>query len=640
MRVNAIALHGEGGESRTITFGPGLNVITGWSRTGKSSVLDIIEFCFGRTHPAYPAGVLTTTVAWFSMEIEHNGRTAVIGRPANRPGAASVDRAMLLLNETIASEAASTFQSNTNARTLRLELTRLMGVPENQARPGTLLAPPLQATIAQALLLCFQAQHEIANRNLLFHRTDDEQLRNALRDTLPYFIGAIDVDTIALQQRLDERRRALRVAERRLLRARVQVADSAGSRQLLAQAAVAGLTQSTTDLSNAEALAELQRIAAEPAAEPASDADEEAVIGPRRRRQSELRAELAGLQHRLRILDQMQGVRDSYRGEAGALLDRLQAVELVPAEDADTASCPLCGQATPDDIPSVAEIHALMADLDDRLQSVQDSEPRSSELRAELGSAIRDRRDELHRLTQEVVAAEQQSEALRRASDARLAAEFVRGRIAGFVADEPGPDAEVSNIEQEVAVIQRQVTELEDLLDPATFTERTASLLRVVSQDVTALAKQLRLEHSENPINLEAGSLTLVADTAQGPVPLARMGSAANIIGYHVAAHLALHRWFIDRDRPVPSFLVLDQPSQAFYQDDVRSAEDEEISDEDRARVREIYELLRDVVAELDDRLQIIVLDHANLDNQWFQDAVVENWRDGRALVPQDWITD
>jgi hypothetical protein len=620
-----------------LRFNAGLNIITGWSRTGKSSVLDIIEFCFGRTHPTYPAGVLTTSVAWFSMEVEYNGGTAVIGRPANRPGTAGVEQAMLLLDETIDSDAASTFVSNTNARTVRLELTRLMGVPENQARPGTLLRAPLQATIAQALLFCFQAQSEIANRNILFHRTDDEQLRIALRDTLPYFVGAFDMDTIALQRRLDERRRALRIAERRLVKARIQIEDPSGSRQLLAEAAVAGLTESPTDLSEAEALSELRRIAAEPAASP-SDNDLEAVIGPRRRRQSQLHEELAALQHRLRVLEQARGVRDTYQDEAGALLDRLQAVELVPAGEHDSSACPRCGQPTSDDVGSVSQIRGLISDLGERLRAVQVSEPRSSQLRGELDGAIRERRAELHRLTQEVLAAEEQNEALRRASDARLSAEFLRGRIAEFVAAEPEPESEVRSLEEEVAVIEAQVSELEDLLDPAAFAERTSSLLRVVSQDVTGLAQRLELEHSENPINLEAGSLTLVADTSQGPIPLARMGSAANVVGYHVAAHLALHRWFVNRDRPVPSFLVLDQPSQAFYQDDVRSAEDEEISDEDRARVQQIYALLRGVVGELGDRLQVIVLDHANLDNAWFQASVIENWREGRALVPEAWI--
>jgi hypothetical protein len=52
-----------------------------------------------------------------------------------------------------------------------------------------------------------------------------------------------------------------------------------------------------------------------------------------------------------------------------------------------------------------------------------------------------------------------------------------------------------------------------------------------------------------------------------------------------------------------------------------------------------MYELLVDVAALLNDRLQIIVCDHANLPDDWFQAAVIDNWRDGRRLIPDDWLS-
>ncbi|WP_275423957.1 DUF3732 domain-containing protein [Virgisporangium aurantiacum] len=46
---------------------------------------------------------------------------------------------------------------------------------------------------------------------------------------------------------------------------------------------------------------------------------------------------------------------------------------------------------------------------------------------------------------------------------------------------------------------------------------------------------------------------------------------------------------------------------------------------------------MRDVVAELTPQLQIIVCDHANLSESWFQSAVRHNWRN-EALIPAAWI--
>ena len=47
---------------------------------------------------------------------------------------------------------------------------------------------------------------------------------------------------------------------------------------------------------------------------------------------------------------------------------------------------------------------------------------------------------------------------------------------------------------------------------------------------------------------------------------------------------------------------------------------------------------MRDVVANLDGQLQIIASDHANLQDDWFQEGVIENWRNGVALIPEDWL--
>ena len=61
-------------------------------------------------------------------------------------------------------------------------------------------------------------------------------------------------------------------------------------------------------------------------------------------------------------------------------------------------------------------------------------------------------------------------------------------------------------------------------------------------------------------------------------------------------------------------------------------------AEDDRAAVQRMFELMRDVARELAPAMQIIVCDHANLLDPWFQDAVVHNWREGQKLIPDAWI--
>lgn len=146
------------------------------------------------------------------------------------------------------------------------------------------------------------------------------------------------------------------------------------------------------------------------------------------------------------------------------------------------------------------------------------------------------------------------------------------------------------------------------------------------------------LEGSEHYVRLDPVELTVAVQRPGGRVPLGRMGSAENWVGYHLVAHLALHHWFATNDRPVPRFLMFDQPTQAFFPEEVVDAADDENADWEA--VRRQFTLMRDVVAALTGDLQVIVCDHANLADDWFQDAVVENWRNGVAFIPTDWLED
>jgi hypothetical protein len=155
---------------------------------------------------------------------------------------------------------------------------------------------------------------------------------------------------------------------------------------------------------------------------------------------------------------------------------------------------------------------------------------------------------------------------------------------------------------------------------------------------MTIYAPQLALEHGNNSLRLDRKNLTVVADTIDGPLPLRSIGSGENWVGYHVVAHLALHKLFRARHRPVPAFLMLDQPSQAHYPPDRDVGEISGDEDEDQVAVARLYRLLWEYCTELNPSMQIIVSDHVELLEDWFRESIVERWRDGIKLVPGSWL--
>lgn len=91
----------------------------------------------------------------------------------------------------------------------------------------------------------------------------------------------------------------------------------------------------------------------------------------------------------------------------------------------------------------------------------------------------------------------------------------------------------------------------------------------------------------------------------------------------------------------MPGFLFLDQPTQVYFPPDLDpelQGNVQGLEDDDRRKVARMFELIFAAVTELTPDFQVIVTDHADLlDTQYFQDAVIERWRGGNALIPVDW---
>ena len=61
------------------------------------------------------------------------------------------------------------------------------------------------------------------------------------------------------------------------------------------------------------------------------------------------------------------------------------------------------------------------------------------------------------------------------------------------------------------------------------------------------------------------------------------------------------------------------------------------IAETDRAAVRRMFKFVFDTVRDLAPEMQVIITEHADLNESWYQNAITEKWRKGLKLVPEDW---
>ncbi|MGW4781525.1 DUF3732 domain-containing protein [Streptomyces filamentosus] len=642
-QIRAVTTYGkQAGQVRTVPFEPGtLNIVTGDSRRGKSALLTIIDYCLGSSGYPVKAGKVRDYVSAYALTLVKPDQQLFIARRGPE-GKSAVSTVLCILPQAPGTPPPP-LQELTFATPLDAAkdiLSDFCGIDRTVRVPAVGRAQTIAPSIRHALFFCFQAQNEVANPDLLFHSQGEEWRPNTIRGVIPYFLGAVDPEQALRRNRLRLLRRDLADLETALAPSRKLDPATGQARALLTEAVEAHLLAPLTnpEPSADEVLDLLRQALSHTEPSPEHDNGEDPLTALITRR-NELRA-LHG-QTRVKIADLKRQLAENTDFTAQATEQRARLVSLgLLRRDPETSSathCPVCQSTLPSANDTVTALTRDLAHLNSDLHVIGSDTPaiqrlisQEEERLQELRSALARNQEEINEVTAGLRALQQEPD------DARRAA-MVQGRISLYL-DTTAHRAATPQVEDRREDLRQQIADLEELLSDDTQGERLASYLSLISQKITSKAAALSLEHSENPIRLDVNRLTVIADKADGPLPLPEMGSGENHLGYHVAAMLSLHEWFTEHRAPVPHFLVLDQPSQAFFPPDHTG--EAILGSNDRHKLLNVFQAIHQTLRLLEGQFQVIVMEHADLDHPDFGPYVAQRWRydNNQALVPAEWI--
>ncbi|MEM7247785.1 MAG: DUF3732 domain-containing protein [Acidobacteriota bacterium] len=640
MQILDIVVFSHDGRSRTLSLRPGqVNIITGASKTGKSALIDIVDYCFGSSECSVPEGPIRRLVSWFGLRLQFDGGQAFIARrcpPAS--GLSSEECYLCIADETEVPQPAELRQT-TNTKGLKALLGSWAGIGDYVHEPPVgQTRSPLSATIRHALLYCFQPQDEIIRRGQLLHSSADNNVAQAIKDTLPYFLGAVDDEYVRKLEELRRLKAQLRGCERRLSELRsLQGKGGSKATALLVQARDAGLSVKIAD--TWEGALEQLRLLAET---PLQESDLEAPDGQEFARLSSERERLLESQRRLRT--EISTARAFARDEQGFTDEvdeqRARLASIGILEDSQSeSSCPLCSQRLENEsVPTVEQIRDSLVDVSSRLDSVARAAPQTERAIAELEASLQSLQEQLGKNRIEMEAVREASDSLQQMRDDETRKAHVLGRVSLYLESVPELPS-TKDLEETARILRDQCEHLEEGLGEESVREKLNSIVSILGQRMTEWARRLKLEHSTSPLRIDPRRLTIVADTPDGPLPMTRMGSGENWVGYHLIGHLALHQWFVEQERPVPRFLFIDQPSQVYFPPELDESDGslEQVDESDRQAVLRMFKLVFDCVEEVAPELQLVITEHADPREPRYQAAVAEKWRGGLKLIPEDW---
>lgn len=636
MQIRELVLYGYNGKVRHLPFALGqVNIITGRSKSGKSVVGDIIDYCLGGDSCNIADGVVRDNVAWYGLLLQFEHERVFVARKNPDKGQQTTGVCYIDIGEKIEAPDNCDFSSNTNVSGIEESLTRRIGISENlNTPPEGQSRLPLAANIRHALYYCFQGQDEIAAKNFLFHHQSDDFITQAIKDTIPYFLGAISEEALALENERSILKRKLTLEKRKLEENRYLMGGgSERAISLIGEARQAGLIDASTQIdyqNYREMYSVLQTAMNWSPSMIGSNSGMDRLTFLQSKLQ-EIRDEFDEIGISLDNARKFVGETAGYSGEAQHQKMRLESIGLFEQLNFNPGKCPLCSGTLEQPLPSVEMIKASIVNLDKSIANVTREQPKLRAFISDLEREREKKQEEIKALEAEIDGLYQQESERARLRDINARRGKVVGRISLWV-ESVENDTESEKQEQVVKRIEGRIKEIDDILDRDSVEERKQSALSRIQEDMTKWAKTLQLEHSDNPYRLDLNKVTVVVDKPERPVPLKQLGSGSNWVGVHLIAYFALQRFFVNANRPVPRFLFLDQPSQVYFP----SVLDEKQIDWNE--VNKMYQFIIDRTNELNGKLQVIVVDHADLKEDSFRQFICENWWPiDKNLVPSDW---
>jgi hypothetical protein len=645
MKIKSIHIYSHDGQRRDLNFKvDGLNVITGRSSTGKSALSEIIEYCMGRSTFNVPEGIIRDKVSWFAVIYQFASEQVLIAKPTPAGGYTSCSTVMQRRGHQLTPPDFDELVVNTDDDTVVALLSRLLGIPENRTDVRVDHSrDSFDTNIKHTYYYLFQKQGLVANKDQLLYRQNEAFQPQAIRDTLPILLGVSSSDRYELEAKLRVAQREFKLSAKLLEQARdtINTSQQRGI-SLFSEAKAVGIIDSENQTASSDGVIETLRAALQwrPASIPD---DDDYRISRLEEEINLLRKDRRELQTRIDAARQYTKRVGGFEIEAAEQKDRLASIKAFP-KNTETGEWqwPFCEGNLGLQSPIAEVLLKELATLDTEMSIVAGERPKMVAYLAELAEKVQEVVSTIKSKEAELSAAIATNEIITQMGARNNAAARVVGRISLFLEDLL-PNNELIEREAEHRRLKFKVEELEKRISADDSNERLISILNNISAQISQYIRAFQAEFSAFPTRFDIRNLTIVFDRPDRPVPMSRTGGGENHLAYHLSALLALHLFAAKNNCTIPQFLLIDQPTQVYFPSEkVYKEADGSIqkteADADLAAVRRLFELLLKFTTEDVPGFQIIVTEHANLRDEWFQEALAElPWTKPPALVPEDW---
>ena len=642
--IDRILIFGGKGEKREVSFTSGLNIITGDSKTGKSALIEIVDYCLLASRSTIPKGIIDDFARLFVIVLKAAQKYILIGRPnSNSPYSQNIilrieveDRFLEDINEQDL--------INTPSMPLKVaqeEVERHLGLAVKDTRLSEYEERRNAGKVTMRSMVSFMFQHQnlIANKHSLFYRFEDFNKRKKTIADFPILIGWESDEYFQYYRELESKMKELKTEER--LAKKVGLNDSELWSKLrdIISIYYKAIGLEFSPMSSLEELKALGVNLPSISVNSYSDADVQVEIERLQNDRADLQARLS---EKLLLLEELSTTSDA----SSTYATRLKKLEVLIADfgiedEQKDLKCPVCKNHVPEVVSSVNSLYDSRIRLYQELSKIGTYATDNSEQRETLQKERDELKKQINAISIRIRELGQFDELTKSNIDQTAQAYVLKGATesnARFLINQSqilnGPDKNVQ------ALIDR-ITWLRSKIEGFDLKKRIQDAESFLSKRMTEICDKLDFEAELKPgtlrFSLEDFSFYYHFRESD-KVYLSEMGSGANWLAVHLSLFLALLHLNCKSNRStIPSFLMLDQPSQVYFPRQYGRMDEEDPNlDENVKQVKNIFEVIRNEIVVITKDCgfepQIIVMDHA--DESEFNTYVRKRWKkDGEKLI-------
>lgn len=637
--IKSIIIFDKNGEKRVVPLKQGVNIITGESKTGKSALVEIIDYCLCSTRCTVPKGKITEFAYLYALVMLIGNSTYVIARYNWDDGgkmffskeAEEFSPANLEINY-FAEKTALSYKDVKNEIecALGLFITNMATDADRQGK---------KASLRNMVSYMFQHQNLMASKFALFYRFSDFYKRKDVIDQFPVFAGMISQEYYSDLIQLNTLKAQLKQKQKKQKANEKSTTYIKESLSPLLTDYFALLEQNFDGNISAQKMLEV--------ASNLPEFDDAQLFGENKitERYSELNAELENLRNKEReILLKIKNIDNvSNTGSSfSKMLRDLKQQTSVAEIETDEYTCPLCGHECQEISDNDAKLIEATNWLDDELKITAKYTADFSEDVRKLNEVHSEIEEKIRNVWRQIKTIEEKFISSKALVSKREKVNYAKARIALY--------AEMSNsgifetVDGDIEELKEKIARLEEKVKGFDVDKKMSKAESFLSGNMNRLSLTLDFEDEYRPIDLNFGLTDGSFDIYQHQknnenIHLYEMGSGANWVSCHIALFLSfLHYFSTQENSPMPLVMFFDQPSQVYFP---QGDDTGEIAQADLIAVNKMYKTIFDEINFIGKETgilpQIIIVDHVDGNDleckEEFNGYVQCNWRKGQALI-------